>query len=168
MKKLTVVFALIMLCMAAGVEAKSYKFKITDQRNVTVKRSGEQGIKILEVVATAGSVDKALDKALVDAAAALTFSGAPGQGYMDGCPPVLAEGMEEYDRNKKMFDKFFKKGEFMRFVRRASNEYPTGDDNTKVGGSRQVRIVVLVNWNGLARHFESMGLKTNISNLLKY
>lgn len=168
MKKLTVMLALMMLCFAMGAEAKSYKFKITDQRNVSIKRSGQQGMKIVEVVAQAGSVDGALDKALVDAAVAMTFDGVPGQGYMDPCPPVLKGGKAAYEARQKWFDRFFKKGEFTQFVRRASGEYPTGTDNIKVGGSRQVRVVIIVDWDRLAQYFESQGMKTNISNLLNY
>lgn len=158
----------VALCFSTTAEAKKYKFQITDQRTVVVKRSGAKGQKIVEVTASAGSVDKAINKALVDAAVALTFEGASGRGMMSGCPAVLAGGTAAYEQNKEFFDDFFGKGDFLQYVRRANSEYPSGDDNVIVGGSRQVRIVVIVDWNGLAKTFADRGLKTNISNLLNY
>lgn len=168
MKKLFLLIMVVALCISTTAEAKKYKFKITDQRTVVVKRSGAKGQKIVEVTASAGSVDKAIDKALVDAAVALTFEGAAGRGMMGSCPAVLAGGTAAYEQNKEFFDEFFTKGEFLQYVRRASNDYPSGDDNVMVGGSRQVRIVVIVDWDGLAKNFADRGLRTNISNLLNY
>ena len=75
MKLLKIILLFMALCLVVPVGAKKYKFDIDSQRNVVVKRSGSPGQKIVEVVAIAGSVDKAISQALVDAVAALTFEG---------------------------------------------------------------------------------------------
>ena len=168
MKLLKIILLFMALCLVVPVGAKKYKFDIDSQRNVVVKRSGSPGQKIVEVVAIAGSVDKAISQALVDAAAALTFEGASGSGEMGACPPVLAEGKSAYEANKGFFDDFFKHGGFLRFVRRVSNAYPTGEDNVKVKGDNQIRITLIVDWQGLASYYNSNGLKTSIGNLQNF
>ena len=74
-------------------------------------------------------------------------------------------GAPRYEDQKAWFDAFFEDGGCLRFVRRASDGYPTGTDNVKVGRERQVRLTLIVNWQGLAELMHTRGLKTTIGNL---
>ena len=166
MMKLPKILLLLMVgCLAVPTEAKKSKFEINSPRNVVMKRSGGPGLKIVEVTATAGSADKAIQQALMDAVAELTFDGAPGGNETGACPPVLADGLSAYNEHKGFFDNFFKDGSFLNFVKRVSNDYPTGGDNVKIKGKRQIRITLIVYWNKLAEYFNSKGIKTSVSNL---
>lgn len=160
---LILLLSALLVCLPA--EARKKKFDIDARRNVVMKRSGGPGVKIVEVTARGGSVDKAIDRALTDAVAALTFDGAPGGNEVAACPPVLAGGRAAYEEQKAWFDAFFEDDGCLRFVRRASDGYPTGTDNVKVGRERQVRLTLIVNWQGLAELMHTRGLKTTIGNL---
>lgn len=157
-----------LMLMALAVSAKSYPFKFQEERNVCVTRSAAAGTKMVEVVAYGGSASKAIDKAMVDAVAALTFTGAAGRGEMEGCPAVLIDGAAAYEGHKKSLDKFFKKGEFLSFVKRVNSGFPTGTDNVKTPKGRRVRVVLIVDWKALAEHFKAEGYKTAVSELSNY
>ena len=165
MKFTRIILLLSALLVCLPAEARKKEFDIDARRNVVMKRSGGPGVKIVEVTARGGSVDKAIDRALTDAVAALTFDGAPGSSEVAACPPVLTGGKAVYADNKAFFDTFFEDGGCLRFVRRVSNDYPTGTDTVKVGRERQVRLTRIVNWQGLAELFHAQGLKTTIGNL---
>ena len=118
------------------MEAKKYSFVIDNNREVYVSRSTYEGSKMLKVVAYGKSADDAIEQAMVDAVAALSFDGAKGQGEMEGCPAVLLNGREVYQENKIYFDSFFKKGEFLKFVEKVNSTYPTGTNNVKTAEFR--------------------------------
>lgn len=150
---------------ATLAEGKSYKFRFNDERVVFVKRSGRAGLKIVEVTARAGSVDRAIDKAMVDAVAGVTFDGAKGQGEMEDVPAILTDPEREYGIHQSFFDSFFRKGGFLHYVHRVSDRYPSDENNALQGGKRRVRLVLIVDWDRLARLYMSKDIKTIISDL---
>jgi hypothetical protein len=147
------------------MEAKKYSFVIDNNREVYVSRSTYEGSKMLKVIAYGRSADAAIEQAMVDAVAALSFDGAKGQGEMEGCPAVLLNGREVYQENKIYFDSFFKKGEFLKFVEKVNSTYPTGTNNVKTSKGRRIQILLIVNWKGLAEKFKEAGFRTTISEL---
>lgn len=166
-KNHAVLFVLLLLPFTS-VDAKRYSFKIDSQREVYVCRSAKPGYKMVEVIAYGRNVDKAIDKAKMDAVVVLTFFGASGKGEMESVPAILLDGRKEYDNNRKFFDKFFKKGQFMSYVEDVNSGYPTGSNNIKTSRGRRVRIILLVDWNGLAKYYKEAGLKTAVSELSEY
>ena len=158
----------VLLLLSSSAEAKKYLFKIDAQREVYVTRSTTAGTKMLKVVAYGSSADAAIEQAMVDAVVAMTFFGASGQGEMEGCPAVLLNGRELYEQHKSYFDKFFKKGEFLKYVERINSTYPSGTDNVKTSMGRRIQILLIVNWKGLADCFKAAGYKTTISELENY
>lgn len=157
-----------MLLLPVKMEAKKYSFVIDSQREVYVSRSTYEGSKMLKVVAYGKSADAAIEQAMVDAVAALTFDGAKGQGEMEGCPAVLLNGREIYQENKIYFDSFFKKGDFLKYVEKVNSTYPTGTDNIKTSKGRRIQILLIVDWKGLAEKFKEAGFRTAISELSNF
>ena len=158
----------ILLLLPVKMEAKKYSFVIDSQREVYVSRSTYEGSKMLKVVAYGKSADAAIEQAMVDAVAALTFDGAKGQGEMEGCPAVLLNGREIYQENKIYFDSFFKKGDFLKYVEKVNSTYPTGTDNIKTSKGRRIQILLIVDWKGLAEKFKEAGFRTTISELSNF
>lgn len=167
LKNHIILFVLLIMSFTS-VDAKRYSFKIDAQREVCVCRSAKAGFKMVEVIAYGRNADKAIDKAKMDAVVALTFFGASGTGEMGSIPAILLGGRKEYDNNRKFFDKFFKKGQFMSYVEDVNSGYPTGSNNIKTSRGRRVRIILLVDWNGLAKYYKEAGLKTAVSELSEY
>lgn len=163
-----VILLMLFLLPFTSANAKRYSFKIDSQREVYVCRSAKTGFKMVEVIAYGRNVDKAMDKAKMDAVVALTFFGASGTGEMGSVPAILLGGRKEYDNNRKFFDKFFKKGQFMSYVKNVNSGYPTGSNNVKTSKGRKIRIILLVDWNGLAKYYKEAGLKTAVSELSEY
>ena len=162
------VLLILLLLPFFSVDAKRYRFKIDSPREVYITRSAKAGFKMVEVIAYGRNADKAIEKAKMDAVVALTFFGASGTGEMGSIPAILLGGRKEYDNNRKFFDKFFKKGQFMSYVEDVNSSYPTGSNNIKTSRGRRVRIILLVDWNGLAKYYKETGLKTAVSELSEY
>lgn len=163
-----IILFMLFIMSFTSADAKRYSFKIDSQREVYVCRSAKTGFKMVEVIAYGRNADKAIDKAKMDAVVALTFFGASGTGEMESVPAILLGGRKEYDNNRKFFDKFFKKGQFMSYVEDVNSGYPTGSNNIKTSRGRRVRIILLVDWNGLAKYYKEAGLKTAVSELSEY
>lgn len=159
---------IISLILPSAVFAKKHSFSIDSQREVFVTRSTIAGSKMVRVVAYGKSPDAAIEQALVDAVAALTFDGVKGEGEMEGCPAILLNGRKVYDKDKSFFDKFFRKGEFLKYVEKVNSTYPYGADNVKTSRGRRIQIILIVNWKGLADFFREAGYRTAISELSNY
>lgn len=163
---------LIIMCLymlpSIYMEAKNYTFSFDSQREVYVSRSTKEGTKMLKVTAYGKSADKAIDQAMVDAVAAMLFDGAVGIGEMESCPAVLLDGRVVYNQNKSFFDSFFKKGDFLKYVKKVNSTYPTGSDNVTTGKGRKIQILLIADWKGLADHFKEAGFKTTVSELSNY
>lgn len=157
-----------LLALSTTMYARKYPFSIDSQREVYVTRSTTAGSKMLRVVAYGKSVDAAIAQAMLDAVVALSFDGAMGEGEMEGCPAVLMDGRNVYNENKSFFDKFFKKGDFLKYVKKVNSTYPSGSDNVKTSKGRRIQILLIVDWKGLADYFRGEGYRTTVSELSNY
>ena len=165
--KITLLLFLASL-LSIQVEAKKYPFKIDAPREVVMSRSSKAGTKMVKVTAYGRTADKAIEQAMMDAVVSLSFWGASGSGEMENCPAILLEGRAAYDKNRMLFDHFFKQGTFMSYVKRVNSTYPTGRDNVKTTKGRRIQILLIVDWNGLANYYKKAGLKTVVSELGNY
>lgn len=154
--------------VAVDASNKKYPFKIDDHREVVISRSSTAGSKIVEVTAYGSSADKAIRKAMIDAVISLTFYGATGSKEMAQCPAILLDGRTSYDKNKNFFDHFFKKRLFLSYVKKVNSTYPTGQNNVKTPKGRRIKILLIVDWNGLAEYYQKAGLKTVTHGLSDY
>lgn len=161
-RKLLILLA-VAVFSAASISAKSYKLKINAPTDVSMTRSASAGKKMVKVVAYAGSADKAIDQAMVDAVVAITFNGISNPESMENIPGILIDGKAQYKPNKKFFDKFFKKGQFLQFVSRVNDTYPSGTNNVKTSKGQKVTVLLIVDWKGLEEFYRSAGLKTQLS-----
>ena len=127
MKRKLLLIALIAMNFVAA-EAKRYKFNMTHSYEVAIVRVAQEGTKYLKVWGVASSPDKAIDQAMQDAVAACIFTGIEGNQIAGQVPP-LTSGKDSYELHKDFFDKFFKKGEFMNYVKNVNSNYPTGENN---------------------------------------
>lgn len=158
----------ILLFPSINMEAKKYPFSIDSKREVYVTRSTNAGSKMLKVVAYGKSADAAIEQAMLDAVVALSFDGALGEGEMEGCPAVLMNGRNIYNENKSFFDGFFKKGDFLKYVKKVNSTYPSGINNVKTRKGRRIQILLIVDWKRLADYFGGEGYRTTISELSNY
>lgn len=129
MKRITLLIAMMAICMLS-IHAKSYPFDMTHSYEVQIVRVAQQGSKFLKAWGIAGSPDKAIDRAMQDAVAACIFTGVEGN-EIAGKIPALVPSKEAYEQHKQFFDTFFKKGEFLQYVKNANTGYPTGENNIK-------------------------------------
>ena len=157
MKRIVIIFTLIILMSNISLEAKKYKFNINEPYEIEIVRVGKKGEKYLCVTGVAGSVDKAMDKALQNAVAACIFTGIEGNVHA-GRIPAICDSIGAYNQNKKYFDTFFKKGEFMNYVKNINSGYPSGANNVRVGLKRKVKLWVIVYYDALRAKMEEDGL----------
>lgn len=115
MKRITLLIAMMAICMLS-IHAKSYPFDMTHSYEVQIVRVAQQGSKFLKAWGIAGSPDKAIDRAMQDAVAACIFTGVEGN-EIAGKIPALVPSKEAYEQHKQFFDTFFKKGEFLQYVK---------------------------------------------------
>ncbi len=167
-KKICFLLFILLVLTAFDAEGKKYPFNIDRTYNINVCRSTVAGTKMVKVTAYGKSADAAIDQAMVDAVAALTFFGADGSGEMENCPAMLYDGKDCYSQNKQFFDNFFKKGQFMDFVEKVNSGYPLGEDNVKTPKGRRIKILLIVHWDALADFYKKNGFKTIISELGNY
>ena len=144
------------------------RFKIDAERQVFATRSASEGTKMVRVVACGSTAEKAIEQAMCDAVAAISFTGAKGEGEMDAIPPVLKDGREQYTKHKKEFNKFFNKGTYLNYVSRVNSTYPAGKDNIKTSKGRKVQVYLIVDWATLAKYFKDAGFQTTISGLTDF
>lgn len=159
---------ILSLLFSLSATAKKYPFKIDSPREVVISRSTKAGYKMVQVTAYGRSTEKAIEQAMLDAAVSLTFFGVSGLGEMEGCPAILLEGRIAYDKNKDFFDRFFKEGTFIPYVRKVNSTYPTGRDNVKTPKGRRIQILLIIDWNGLAQFYKESGMQTVISEFDNY
>ena len=161
MKKTISILMCMLLLMASNVMAKSYKFDINRSYEVQIVRVAQQGTKFLKVWAVAGSVDKAIVQAKQDAVAACVFTGVEGN-EIAGNIPALTKGRADYEKHKDFFDKFFKKGAFLNYVKSVNSEYPTGENNVATEEGRKVGIYVVVMYDNLRALLEKEGITKSL------
>lgn len=140
--------------------AKSYPFKTNRERNVSISQSAVPGTKIVRVVSYAGNAKKAIDLALQDAVYAAMFTGISGNGEFENVPSILVDGVSDYQNNKKYFDNFFKKGNFLSYAHLVNSEFPSGLNNVSSPKGRKVTVYIIIEYANLTKALSSKGYKT--------
>ncbi len=163
MKKLLIIIG-VFLALSLTLEAKSFKFKIDSPlSDISSARSTTPGTKMVKVIAYGGTSDKAIDRAMLDAIVAATFYGIRGNEFIENTPPVLVNGLDQYNKNKKFFDTFFKKGGFLSFVSNVNSNYPTGTNNVSTSKGKKVTIYLIIEWKKLDDYLKLQNLTTQSS-----
>ncbi|MBQ3753402.1 MAG: hypothetical protein II864_07630 [Prevotella sp.] len=152
-----IISALLLLCFCQILSAKSYPFDMNHSYEVQQVQVGKEGTKFLKVWGVAGSPDKAIDRAMQDAVAACLFVGVEATETA-GKVPALCGGLEAYSQNKEYFDKFFKKGAFMQYVKNVNKGYPSGEDNVSTNRGRKVGLYVQIMYDELRKRLEEDGI----------
>ena len=144
-------------CLVQAVDAKSYPFDMKHSYEVQIVRVAQQGTKFLKSWGIAGSPDKAIERAMQDAVAACIFTGVPGNEIAGKIPPLVASP-DMYAQHKVFFDTFFKKGQFLQYVKNVNTGYPFGEDNVQTSKGRKVGIYVVVMYDELRKLLENEGI----------
>ena len=156
MRRVLVILTLC-LCLQQDMFAKSYHFDMKHSYEVRIVRVAEQGTKYLKAWGVGSSPDKAIAQAMQDAVSACIFTGVEGNEIAGKIPPlVLSPNI--YNQYKSFFDNFFKKGEFLMYVKNVNSEYPFGEDNVKTSKGRKVGIYVIVMYDKLRQLLEEEGI----------
>lgn len=156
MKRIAFLFVFMIIAFSS-LNAKSYPFDMAHSYEVQIVRVAQQGTKFLKAWGVAGSPDKAIDMAMQDAVAACIFTGVEGNEIAGKIPPLVAD-RSVYEEHKQFFDTFFKKGEFLQYVKNANTGYPTGENNVKTGKGRKVGIFVVVMYDNFRKLLEDEGI----------
>ncbi|CDB10667.1 putative uncharacterized protein [Bacteroides sp. CAG:633] len=110
------VILFVCFIISMSIHARKYPFDMEHPYEIEVVRVDKQGYKFCKVWGIAGSVDKAITRALQDAVAASLFTGISGNECA-ASTPAICTSTEAYKKNKDYFDRFFKSGEFLQYVR---------------------------------------------------
>lgn len=151
--RLYLVAMLAFLCVFA-VNAKKYKWNPDHSVQVYTTGMGQNRAQNVKAWAVAGSTDKAIDQAKMDAVDAALFHGIPfdekthGMG-VSNLQPLVTQA--QYKENETLFKTFFKKGEFLNFVRELNSSYPSGENNVQCKGGRRVGINLQIDYLGLEK-----------------
>lgn len=173
MKKSKIFLLLTMLLVIVTIPAEAKKYKWTfNARNPEVYQlsQGQNGRKIVKAWAVARNADKAIEQAKIDAIDAALFRGIPydesthGMGVSNLNPLVTPA---DYEAHKALFDTFFKKGEFMKYVSNVNSNYPTGENNMSVPGGRRVGINLNIDYMGLQQWLQDNGVKKGLGGHFK-
>lgn len=149
------------------VYAKKYKWEYRSSApQVTTVSQGQGGKQIVKAWAVAGNADKAIVKAKMDAVNAALFYGigadesTHGMGVANLSSPLVTDA--QYQDNKKLFEEFFKKGEFLNYVNEVNSSYPTGENNMSVPGGRKVGLNLVIDYPGLRKWLENNGISKGL------
>ena len=160
MKKYLCLACLMLAVMTAA--GKKHRLDINRTCEVKIVRVAQEGTKLVKAWATAGSVDKAIEQAKLDAVAACLFHGVPANENSDEILPVCLHGTADYEKNKEYFDRYFDKEEFLNYVSQVTSRYPTGQDNVKVGGDHRVGVNLVVKYTALRQMLERDGIQRSL------
>ena len=154
-----------MCCITAN--AKKYKWQYESAVEVYTTGQGQNRTQLVKAWAVKGSADKAIEQAKMDAVSAALFKGIPfdasthGMGVSNLKPLV---NQQQYEENQKLFEEFFKKGEFMNYVRTVNSAYPSGENNIQVPGGRRVGVNLVVDYPGLLNWLQQNGIIKGLGN----
>ena len=125
-------------------------------------RVAQDGSRLVKVWGVGGNADKAIVAAMRNAVENCLFTGIQPTATAGAIPPLCPNG---YQDNKRYFDRFFANGTYQQYVVRANSLYPTGQDNVKVRGGRQVGIQVQLLVNQLRKRLEADGVIKSLDNI---
>lgn len=157
-----ILLALISVIVIGTAEAKKkYKWEYEGMVEVYTTGQGQHRTQLVKAWAVAKSADKAIEKAKMDAVTAALFRGIPfdesthGMGVSNLGPLVT---QRQYKSNEKLFQDFFRTGEFMNYVRDVNAGYPSGENNMKVPGGRRVGVNLIIDYPGLRKWLQEKGV----------
>lgn len=157
---------LLALLVVVPVSAKKYKWeygKVVPM--VYTTGMGHNRTQLVKAWAVAKSADKAIEQAKMDAVQAAFFNGigpdesTHGQGVAT-LPPMVRPA--QYEEHQKEFEEFFKKGEFMNYVREVNSLYPSGENNMAVPEGRRIGINLVIDYPGLHRWLKENGIEKGL------
>lgn len=161
---ISVLFTLTLFLNVSG--AKKYKWEYNSSvPEVYTTAQGQQGKQIVKAWAIAGNADKAIIKAKMDAVSAALFNGigydpsTHGMGVAN-LPPLVSP--QQYEENKDLFNNFFKKGDFLKYVNDVNSAYPTGENNMSVPGGRRVGVNLTIDYKGLHSWLQENGIEKGL------
>lgn len=171
-RKISLLVALIVLLIASGtIEAKKYKFQYCSHPyEVFTTGQGQNKTQLVKAWAVDKSADKAIEQAKLDAVAAALFTGI---GYDESTHGMGVSNLgalvtkQQYDDNKLLFDNFFKKGEFMKYVGEINSSYPSGSNNMAVPGGRRIGINLRIDYPGLRQWLKDNGIVQGVGGHFK-
>lgn len=146
--------------------AKKYKWEYNSHiPEVYTTAQGQQGKQIVKAWAIANNADKAILQAKMDAVSAALFNGIGYDSSTHGMgvanlPPLVTPN--QYEENKGLFNNFFKKGEFLKYVSDINSLYPTGENNMAVPGGRKVGINLSIDYKGLHSWLQENGIEKGV------
>ena len=155
------IICLMALFICVSADAKKYKWEYGGMTEVYTTGQGANRTQLVKAWAVAKSADKAIEKAKMDAVTAALFNGigfdasTHGMGVSNLGPLVKPD---EYKEHEGLFLDFFKKGEFLNYVREVNSAYPTGENNMKVDGGRRVGINLVIDYPGLRNWLKENGV----------
>lgn len=168
MRRLTTVFVCIaaLLCVMS-VSAKKYKWVYNSHVcEVYTIGQGKNHTQLVKAWAVAKNADKAIVQAKMDAVTAALFSGigpdekTHGMGTANLSNPLVSG--EVYSEHEALFNEFFKKGEFLKFVKDVNSSYPSGENNMACPGGRRVGVNLILDYAGLRKWLEENGVKKGL------
>lgn len=163
---ISVLFSLILFLNVNG--AKKYKWEYNSNvPEVYTTSQGQHGKQIVKSWAIAKNADKAIIQAKMNAVSAALFNGISydqsthGMGVAN-LPPMVSP--KQYEENKDLFNNFFKKGDFLKYVSDVNSSYPTGENNMSVPGGRRVGVNLTIDYKGLHNWLQENGIEKGIGN----
>lgn len=169
MKRLaSVILSLVVLLCVMPVSAKKYKWAYNSHVcEVYTTGQGKNHTQLVKAWAVAGNADKAILQAKMDAVTAALFKGI---GYDDkthgmgiaNLGPLVSD--EDYREHEFLFTEFFKKGEFLNYVKDVNSAYPSGENNMACPGGRRVGVNLVIDYPGLRKWLERNGVKKGLGN----
>ena len=156
---------LMALLVGVTADAKKYKWEYGGMTEVYTIGQGANYTQLVNAWAVAKNADKAIEKAKMDAVSAALFNGIGYDASTHGMgvatlPPLVKP--DEYKEHEDLFKNFFKKGEFLNYVRNVNSAYPTGENNMKVDGGRRVGINLVIDYPGLRNWLKENGVKKGL------
>lgn len=162
--KLLFIMALALVFALPG-SAKKYKWTFGTAYEVYNIGQGGQGTQLVRSWATGKNADKAIEQAMMNAVSAALFSGIAAEPDHSSAGTStlrpLVKGAD-YDKNKDLFDTFFKSGEFLSYVSQVHSQYPAGQYNVSVPGGRRVGVELRLNREALRQWLIRKGIKQDI------
>ena len=146
MKKTILILGLTALMLSLGSCATKNNFGY----ELNCLGVGSEGSNLIKVYSYASNYNKALNQAKHDAVHGILFKGIVGGNGCSNQPAIVKP--QELAANQAFFDKFFKSGEYLRFVN-ISN-----DGSLRVGNQYKIGVVVSVQKDALRKYLEQAGV----------
>ena len=152
MKKTILILGLTALMLSLGSCATKNNFGY----ELNCLGVGSEGSNLIKVYSYASNYNKALNQAKHDAVHGILFKGIVGGNGCSNQPAIVKP--QELAANQAFFDKFFKSGEYLRFVNISNDGSVDGGDRLRVGNQYKIGVVVSVQKDALRKYLEQAGV----------